>query len=153
MPNTPRRRAILEAVRTRLQAIRQVDGYATDAGAHVFLNEAPVFGPDDAAVAIAILVGEDDPVFQGEHLLIRLPVEIQAIARADLDEPWLAVEDVLGDIKAAMELEDRTLGRLVKRQIERGRTTTLDREPGSEYVGAAIVYVAPYAERWGHPEV
>lgn len=148
-----RRRAILEAVKARLEAIRQDDGYATDAGAMVFLCEAPALGPDDPDVAIVILVGEDEPRFQGEHILLRMPMEIQAVAKAGLDEPWLAVEDVLGDIKTAVEATDRTLGSLVKRQVERGATVTLEREPGSTYVGATITYYAPYAERWGHPEL
>lgn len=148
-----RRRSILEAVKTRLEAIRQDDGYATDAGETVFLGEAPALGPDDPDVAIVILVGEDEPHFQGEHVLLRLPLEIQAVAKADLDEPWLAVEDVLGDIKMAVETTDRTLGGLVKRQIERGATVTLEREPGSTYVGATLTYYAPYTERWGHPEL
>jgi len=148
-----RRRLILEAVRTRLKAITIADGFMTDAGAMVFLNEAPALGPDDPDVAIAILVGEDIQTWQGEHVMLQLPIQIQAIAKADVDAPWLAVEDVLGDIKKAIELEDRTLGGLVKRQIERRHTVTLEREPGSTYVGVGITYMAPYTERWGHPEI
>jgi hypothetical protein len=147
-----RRRLILEAIKTRLEAIRVAAGFETDAGEAVYLNEAPAMGPDDPAVAIAILVGDDQTTWQGLCALLRLPIEIQAIAKADLDSPWLAVEDVLGDIKQAVELDDRTLGGLLAPYLERGATATLKREPGSEYVGATIVYFAPYKERFGHPE-
>lgn len=148
-----RRRKILEAIKTRLGAIRVSSGFATDAGLMVFLNEAPALGPDDPSTAIVILVGVDTPMWQGETMLLRLPLEIQAIAKADIDAPWLAVEDVLGDIKKAVELADRTLGGLVRRQIDRGPTQTLQREPGSEYVGLSILYTAPYKEAWGSPEL
>ena len=148
-----KRRLILEGFKARLEAIQRADGFTTDAGATVFLNEAPALGPDDPDVAIVILVGVDIQTYQGEHIMLQLPLRIQAIAKADLDEPWLAVEDVLGDIKTAVELEDRTLGGLVKRQIERRETETLERESGSAYVGAGITYLVPYTERWGHPEI
>ena len=148
-----RRRSILETIKTRLEAIRIAGGFATDAGAQVFLNEAPALGPDDGDVGIVILVGDDRATWQGKCFLLSLPLELQAVAKADLDEPWLAVEDVLGDIKQAIELEDgRTLSGLLSAPFERGVTATLKREPGSEYVGATIVYHAPYKERWGHPE-
>lgn len=151
MPATPKRRQILEALRDRLLAISTADGFATDAGQLVFLNETPALGPDDPTVAIAMLVGEDTVKFQGDRFLIDLPVDIQALAKADLDQPWVAVESVLGDIKRAMELEDRTLGRLVQQQLERGTTRTMEREPGSAYVGVEIRYTAPYREEWGEP--
>lgn len=146
-----KRQDILEALRARLQAITRIGGYATDAGALVFLGEQPDLGPDDPDVALAIGVGDDEPGHQGEHVFIRLPLEIQAIAKASLDEPWLTIEAVIGDIKKAVEQSDRTLGGYVKRQIERGVTRTLAREPGSTTVGVGITYVAPYVEVWGAP--
>lgn len=148
-----RRRAILEAMQARLETIHTAAGFATEAGAAVFLNETPALGPDDPDVAIAMLVGDDTSTWQGLHVMLQLPIEIQALAKADTAAPWWAAEDVLADIKRAMEQVDRTLGGLVKRQIERGVTRTLAREAGSTTVGVSITYVAPYTERWGFPEV
>ena len=146
-----RRRLIVEALKARVEAIRVANGFETDAGVTVFLGETPPLGPDDPETAIAIVVGDEDPQYQGANLFIRLPVAIQALARADLEQPWLAVEDLIGDIKRAVELEDRTLGGLVKRQIERGSVVALEREPGSTTVGAAVTFVCPYVEGWGTP--
>lgn len=145
------RQQILEALRDRLQAITQDAGFATNAGRQVLLGEAPSFGPDDPVAAIAILVGEDQVSRTGEHAIILLPVLIAALARADLDQPWVAVEQVLEDIKRAVELEDRTLGRLLRTRMERGSTRTLERDEGQVAIGAAITYVLPYAEVWGQP--
>lgn len=142
MPDPYRRQAIVEAFRSRLQAIEI---------GPVFLNETPTLGPDDPAIALAVLIGDDTPRFQGERILLTLPVEIQILAKADLDEPWLAVERTLGEVKKGIELADRTLGGAVLRQIERGVTRTLPRELGSTTVGAGLTYLAPYPESWGKP--
>lgn len=146
-----RRQLILEAIRTRLEAIQIDDGFQTNAGSQLFMGEAPTLGEDDPDVAIAIVVGDDNPSYQGEQTMLAMPVMVQAIAKADLDDPYVAAEAVLADIKKAVELADRTLDGLVRRQIQRGATRTLPREPGSTTVGIGITYVAPYTELWGTP--
>lgn len=145
------RRDILEAVLARLGTILTSNGFATDAGGTLFLGAVPELGPDDPSVAVAIIVGDDAVTFQGENMFIALPLHIAAVAKADLDEPWIAVEDVLSDIKKAIELTDRTLGGLVQRQLLRGTTRTVPRDPGSLTVGVAVEYRAPYREAWGNP--
>jgi len=146
-----RRQQILEAIQTRLQAIRVGGGYNTDAGLAVYLGESPVLGPDDPDVAIAIVPIDDAVDAQVKGLLIALPVEIEALAKADLAEPWVAVEQILQDIKRAHELEDRTLGGLLSSAFERGTTRSLPRQPGSTTVGAGIGYLCRYKEAWGNP--
>ncbi len=145
------RQAILDAIRTRLAGITVANGFATDAGLTLLLGETPRLGSDDPDIAIAIVVGADDPQYQGANLSITLPVELHAIARPDLDQPWVAVETVLADIKRAIELEDRTLDGLVPRRLERGSTQTLERETGEDVVGVSVTYLASYVEGWGAP--
>lgn len=151
----PTRQQILEAVRTRLLAIRTNNGFRTDGGREVFLNETPMLGPDDPDVAIAIVTDDDEVNWQGEQVVIALPIGIQALAKADMlsGEPWIAVEQVIGDIKQAVELADRTFGGLFPHphQFDRGQTRTLEREAGSAVVGASITYRALYKEVWGSP--
>lgn len=145
------RQQILEAFLARLERITQTHEFQTDAGKAVFLGATPTLGPDDPDTAIAIVVREDQPGYQGENVFILLPIDIQALAKADLDNPYLAVEAILADIKRAVELPDRTLGELVKRQIRRATTRTLERQDGSTVVGVAITYACPYTEVWGNP--
>lgn len=144
-----RRQLILEAFKSRLEAITAVDGFQTNAGDAVFLGESVVIGPE-ADTAIAVVVGDEESRYVGANVFSVLPIEIHAFARADLDEPWLAAEAVLADIKRAIEIEDRTLGG-VSRRIERRGTRAIDREPGATVVGISIGYEAAYVEAWGNP--
>lgn len=145
------RELILSAFLVRVGEIRTANGFNTEVGWKVFLGETPVLGPDDPEAALAIVVREDVVPFQGENVLVHLALEFQAIAKADINHAWLMVERVLADIKRAVELPDRTLGKLVPRRIERGSSRTLPREPGSTVVGAGVTYTAPYVEAWGNP--
>lgn len=146
-----RRQAILETFRERLQVVRKVDGFQTDAGDHVFLGAAPELGEGDPDEAFAVVVLDDEVRYTGEHLAVLLPVGIAAVAKADCDEPWLAIEALLWDIKQAIETDDRSFSGLLAERFERGPTQTLPREPGSTTVGVMVTYRAPYNEVWGHP--
>lgn len=152
-----RRRLILEAFRDRVVEIQKVNGYLTDAGKTVFLGENPKLGPDDPDTAIALVIGDDEPgeqtVFgsgEGASIEIDLLIGVQALTKADIDAPLLAIEDVIQDIKNAIELTDRGMGDLVK-QMKRGPTVPLDREEGSAIVGASVSYELLYVEDWGDP--
>lgn len=145
-----RRKAILEAVRTRLQEIAVSGDYFTDAGLQVALGIQPAFSDQDPDVGIAIVVGPDRIEAQHTKLAITMPVEVQAIAKADLDDPFLTIEDVLSDIKQAMERDDdRRLDGLLAYECQRGVTRQVDREPGSTTVGVGITYEFYYEEGWG----
>jgi hypothetical protein len=146
-----RRQRILAAMLERVEQIRTENGFNTEVGWKVFLGETPILGPSDPEAALAIVIREDAVLFQAENLRIDLFLEFQALARADINHPWVMVEQVLADIKRAIELPDRTLGRLVPNRITRGSVRTLPREPGSTVVGVGVTYTAPYLEAWGNP--
>lgn len=148
-----RRADLLSAIATRLAAITVANGYVTDAGQAIFVNETPTLGPDDPDAAIAVLIGDDQirAAQPGKKLLIALPITVQALVKADLDDAWLTAEGVLADVKQAIEQDDLTLGGLAEQEIQRGQTRTVPREPSNTTVGVAIGYVAHYAEQWGNP--
>jgi hypothetical protein len=145
------RQELLAALVGRLSAITIAGGFSTDAGLTLFLGDVPALGPDDPDSVLAVVVGDDNPKWQGQNLLIGLPVHVAMIAKADLDDAWLTIEAMLADVKRAVELEDRTLGKRTKGPIERGTTRTMPREPGSTTVGTMITYWLPYTEVWGNP--
>ena len=155
--NTSQRVRILEALVERLQAVRAngqaASGatYETDAGLAVYVGERPELGESDPAVAVAVLPQEDDTEAIGQQLafMVRLPVAIEAIASVELDQPYLAAEAVVADIKRAIEGE-RTLGGLVS-EIRRGATAVVPREPGTTTVGVAVTYQVVFKEAWGTP--
>lgn len=145
-----RRGAALDRFAARLAAITIAGGFVTDAGKALFQNETPELGEGSPDVALAMEVDDDAPRRHGNKLLIDLPIEVHALARtvAGSVAHWQATEDVLGDVKAAVEIDD-DLGGLA--EIRRGITSTRKREQGSTTVGVTIRYVLTYAEAWGAP--
>jgi len=140
-----RRQQILEALIARMQEIQIANGYATDAGLAVHIGDVPLFGADDPTEVIVIVAQETRP---GANRVEILPVEFQAVATVALDQPYLAAEAVLSEITRAMEVEDRTLGGLVK-DMTIGPTRLLAREPGSTTVGVGQLYDLTYVRPWG----
>jgi hypothetical protein len=140
-----RRQSIIEALASRLENIQVAEGYNTDAGSMVFLGEDPTFGPDDPAVALAVNVG--DAVEGRQPMVTEMPLEVVALVRADITAPLLAMEQVIADIRAAVET-DHTLGGTCK-QLTRGAVRALPRETGHTVVGASVEYTALYSEMWG----
>lgn len=140
---------ILEAMRARL---RRVTVGATD-DTYVFLGETPDLGPDDPDIAIAIMPGDDAIRRQGDKFLITLPIEIQALVKVELDHAHLKGEELLADIKTAIELDDdRSLGGLVTRDsMQRLTTRVLPRDEGMTSVGLGVTYTVDYQETWGAP--
>jgi hypothetical protein len=150
------RQDILAEILSRVATIDVSQGFQTDAGRQVFFGESPQLGPDDPEAAIAVVVRDDFSTDQsgfgeGEDgiSVALLPIEIQGVVKADLEQPWVTVEQIISDIKRAVETSDRGLGGLLAVALARGRTRTQHREPGSTIVGASIEYRAIVAESWG----
>jgi hypothetical protein len=145
------REDVLRELASRLAGITTSNGYNTNAGQKVFLGQEPNLGPNDPTEALAIVVGADSPGYQGENVAYEVTVEIQALVRADVSDPLLAMEAVLADIKKAVEQDHDLGGLLIERGLERGSTRPFDRETGSEYPGVGIEYNLYLQEAWGDP--
>lgn len=141
------RRFILLELRERVGKVKKADGYQTDAGLAVFVGETPQLGPDDPSEAIAVVPLDAEPLPNRMEIW---PIEFQALVKADVNQPYLAAVAILDDIVKAVELDDRTLGGLVK-QIEIGTQRTLPREPGSAVVGVVQLYRLSRTRVWGLP--
>lgn len=162
MVDPSRRELILQEVKARLEAITAGDEFATDAGAAVHIGETPIYGDEsDPQEVIAVIVGDDEPTWQGEGCQIDLPLSIEAqvrFSKLGLDEAYRQAERIAADIKRAMELSDRLLitsdyprGLLNWNGLVRGATRVLKPEPSSVFVGVAVNYTLPYRENWGTP--
>lgn len=158
-----RRARILQALLAQLQAITEGNGYTTNAGHQVFLGALPELGPDDPAIAMALIAQPDDVAPHLNNIKLRLQVDIVVAARMDpgsvasWNTGWMVVEDMLGDVKRAMEQDNHNLGGLLvpgrnSLGLERGTTEPYQRQPGSPVMGFLITYICPYVEAWGHPE-
>lgn len=151
MPEASRREQIIDALKTRAEAITVVGGFNTDLGASLLINELPQFGPDDPRQVLVMLVGDDEITSQGKGFLYRLPFTFLVLVDADVEDGWRQVEQGIADVKRAIELEDRTLGGLSSGYMERGNVETIPREPGSAAIAAAVPYVTFMKEGWGAP--
>lgn len=155
-PAASQRRQVIEALVQRLSDIQLANGFETDAGEAIYTGEAPQLGEGDPDQAIAIVIGEDQPRMAGPGFLVTMPIHIHAVAKASLDDPWTPIEQVLADIKRAVEVAEeddpgRRLQGLLVGPLERGNTQTLPREAGSLTVGVAITYGVQLKEGWGRP--
>lgn len=146
-----RRQLIILEFQTRMSAIKQSDGFQTNAGFAPYVGEYVVLDEESPESAIAMVLRDDIPKRVGENVSLTLPIEFQAIAKSNINQPWMMVEALIADIKKAIELPDRFLGGLVKERFERGQTRPIPREPGGATVGASITYLVHYAEAWGAP--
>jgi xanthine dehydrogenase iron-sulfur cluster and FAD-binding subunit A len=146
-----RRLVVAELVR-RLERITVGNGFNTDAGRTIFLGETPTLGADDPTSVLAVMIRDEELGHQGENVVVRLPLDVQALVKVSAEGPFVVLEAVIEDLKRAVEEADRTLGGLlVRRGLVRGPVRALEREQGSEYIGAAVEYVAAFAEEWGAP--
>lgn len=149
-----RRKAILEKFIERLEAIQKVNGYATDAGLYLFQGSANL-GPDDPQLGIAIVPGPASIDVQENQKVTLLPIELHALAKDDVADPLLAVEDLIGDIKRAIESPETAKRDLegLAMKLNAGEVTALPRREGSTTVGMSVGYEVWYSEKWGDPEL
>ena len=145
-----RRVLILQRLGALAALIQTANGYDTDTGLRVYLGAAPELGDADPDYAIAIVPGDEAATEDGRISNV-LPIAIQAIGKSSAADAWINLELLLGDIKRALELEDRTLGSILKGVMKRGPTRSLERDPGSTTIGIEIFYFCPYVDEWGNP--
>lgn len=159
-PLASKRHLALDDLRNRLSYITVENGYNSDAGKNIFLGEAPTWGPDDEPAGLAIEIGDDSVNVQGGLITCRVPVRIWAVIPVETEDPLLPIEEIIADIKEAVEIErdgslDRSLGAIGTDPatdpmgLERGSTRALRRPEGSEYIGASVEYILTFVEQWG----
>jgi len=138
-------------LQARLSTILVANGFSTNAGAMVLIGEVPVFGPDDPIHALSIQPGADEVTFKGEQAFVKLPVKVAVMAKANLSDVWSTIEDVIADVKRAVETDHDLSKHVVPRGFTRGPTTPLERQDGSEFIGVEIEYRLEFPEVWGDP--
>lgn len=141
---------IFEAFVDRLHQIQRVNDFESDAGKNVLTGVEAELGDDDPEAVLLITVGDESIVNHQANVAFDLPYIISILVRADLDQPWMTAEKVIGDVKKAIQTTDRSLGGLLQGQqnLRRSEVRTLERESGSGYVGSSITYVVRMVENW-----
>ena len=146
---------ILAAVVTRLQAIDQADErFVTAAGLNIQLGDLRELGEGDPDEALAVHLVEDDVRMAGPAMLINATLQIGALCKVTTADPWTRVEQILADIKVAMEISEtpeRRLAGLLTGPMERRPVQAYEREPGSLTAGLVLSYSLQWKEGWGNP--
>ena len=138
-----RRQDIIDEVISRVSAITKTNGFSTNAGRNVYVGEIVKLGENEPDSAIAIVIGNETTVSQRVKVIYDLDIEIQALVKAQLDQPWTLAEVMIGDIKKAVELEDRRLGGAVN-----GSGTN-----GLERAGASVINPGAGVESGGRQRI
>jgi hypothetical protein len=148
-----KREAVIGAMLERLAAITKANGFATDAGATLHVNEHLGEGPDDPASGLMVLIGDEGQNWQqpGLACIVQLPITVAAITKTALTESWKLTEALIGDVQRAMELEDRHLNKLLCQELIVGPVRAYQRDAGSDEVGSTVTYVATFKRGWGTP--
>lgn len=157
---TPKALAIIEALAARLVTITQANGFFFDIGPDNTYRGRQYFDGDtelDAnqpLQALATLVdGPQKPAVghQGTGQLLAWPISAQAFAICDPDNPSVAGHKLLADLKQALQDPDdpRLGGLVVKFEFLGGEL--IERERGSDVVGAALDINIQYIEAYGRP--
>lgn len=152
-----RRQLLLKAFETQLAAIVAGetaplgDTFETDAGRSLFRGDVPQLGPDDPDQVIAIMPRQDEPRAIGRVAFqVVLPIDVHAVVKVDLDDPWTVAEQVVADIKRAIETEDQGFDGLLQDLVREG-VSVHPRDPGSTVVAITVPYLCTFLEQWGRP--
>jgi len=133
----------------RIQQIRQINGFETDIGAHVFRGRRV---PDEDKLPCAIVVeGEDRPADeQRGRVKIEARYQIEGHCQCDPDNPNDVANAMVADIKRAVFSGDPTFGKII-RDLRYGGRTINPREDGLSFVSASVEIVVTWAETLSAP--
>lgn len=145
------RQDALAEMKSRCEEILVDNGFQTDAGQLVFFGERPVLSESDPEAAIGIQPSGETRKYNGEQAVVTLTVDLVAHVKVEADDAGGTLEALIADIKKAVEIDRDLGGTVVNRGLEGGDTRPLEREPGSNFVGAVVSYVLTFPEVWGNP--
>ena len=138
---------------TRLEAITQATGYATDAGLKVFRGKRHI---DPTDLPCLILVENDDQAQtqnttpSAVQAKVRANYTVEAHSACDPNHPNDIAHDLIGDIKHALFAADLLLDNKLTALTYTGRTIT-PREAGLALVVASVSFSADYVEDLRNP--
>lgn len=152
--SSPKFSRIVQTLVDRLQVIEQGAGYYTDIGARILLNMRP---PQVDELPCCMLFAGERTVESVAGCQTRVDMDITVIGYdSHNDADALTIGDRLqSDIQRAVELEDASLGGLLRRQygLAFQSSELFLPEIGTNAVGARVTYSAPHIRLTGDPEI
>ena len=150
---------ILLALRSRLEMITLANGYQTDAGRNVMIGQRLADHRADILPAIRVMRSNEPTIqLQGRRRDLTFAASVECFVLADQDNPGLALEDVIADVKKALFLaDDRYLQDVVSGKCLLHTELSLDVialapvEPGSRVESAVMAVSGAFPELYGDP--
>lgn len=130
-----------QTIREAWKALLETTGYP------VGMGKLPAPGPGDPPVAI-VLRFADVVRIQGRKKFHTTTASIEALTESDLDQSWVAVEELVAAIKTAVETDSREIGGVL---VDPVSERDIESEPGSTVAGTVLSYQFQWAETWGDP--
>jgi len=153
MSPRPKLQRIVDAVATRLESIAMENGYYTNMGLRVLRNQrAPQL---EELPCCMVYIGQRTAESQ-QCEAVRCAMTINVMGYAErIDPSEILGYEILSDIQRAVELEDDTLGGLLRGAfgLAFASEQILLPEVGANAVGATVVYSAPNIRVMGDPEL
>lgn len=133
---------LAQRIVARLQTITVANGYLTDAGARVYRGKRKI--NDDDIPCIAVFEGEDSVFEQKEQQVTTgLPYAVQGFIECDPDNPSIAAQQLVRDIKQALFAEHLAgyphWGRLASGAPMAARTVYVGRDIAPREDGANVI--------------
>ncbi len=153
MPSPKLQRIVDEIIR-RVSQITMQNGYVTDIGLRVFVDNRP---PQEDAVPCVVVGMQERTVesFLNCAAKTTMTITVTGYDRIGHVETYQRGIDILSDIQTAVENEDMTLDRLLMGS-EYGLSFASDNvgfpDVGTDVVAGAVSYVAPHIRKLGDPE-
>ena len=153
MSPKPKLQRILDVIATRLESIAMEFDYFTNMGLKIWRDQRP---PQADSLPCCMVYLETRTAESQQCAATRCTMLINVIGYAERIDP---AEDLgiqmLADIQRAVELEDDTLGGLLRGQF--GLAFVSEEifmpEVGANAVGARVTYSAPNVRLYGDPEI
>lgn len=151
--SSPKFTRIVQAVADRCLTITEENGYYTNIGARVLLDLRQPQA--DELPCIMVFAGQRT-VQETLNCAARTDMEIIILGYVErIDQPLILGDQVQSDIQRAVELEDETLGGLLRGQhgLAYASSEIFMPEVGANVVGARVTYSAPSVRLTGNPEI
>ncbi len=151
--SSPKLYKIIDAIAKRLEVIFQEDGFYTNMGLSVIRTQrAPQ--ADEMPCCIVYLGERSAESQQCDRTRCTMLINVIGYAERLPDAEQLGMQ-IMADIQRAVELEDTTLGGLLRGQFGLGFESEeiFVPEVGANVVGARVTYSAPNVRIYGDPEI
>ena len=147
-----RRERIVSEIKSALQNITVLNGYNTDAGRFVEIEQDSI--SDSITYLINIFEGDDDIIDEtigSAFINMPLTIECYATAKTGSSERYSVKHKLISDVKKSLmayrAVRSREISNITYPAVQR-----IEKENGSIFVVASIVVNIEYHEKPGNPE-